>query len=146
MVLALPLLTISVYLYYVTPSFDEVENPTGEMKIRYSSVDSTRSSPATNTVNDDKQLVINLLKDAGVTDQEINETFLKIPTWSQITDLYGSKPIVLGTETCQHYRATVSKDNMVLGVAGLFNTGTNAMNSALQNNIRNRVISGQVPW
>ena len=78
--LALPLLNISVYLYYVTPSLDAVEKSTEEMKMPYSSVDSASSSSAMNTINDDKQLVIEILKDAGVTDQEINETFLKIPT------------------------------------------------------------------
>ena len=78
--LALPILNISVYLYYVTPSLDAVEKSTEEMKMPYSIVDSASSSSAMNTINDDKQLVIEILKDAGVTDQEINETFLKIPT------------------------------------------------------------------
>ena len=94
----------------------------------------------------DKELVIEILKEAGVTDEEINEYLQEIPTWSQITNLYGSKPIVLGTETCQHYRATVAKEKMVLALAGLFNTGTNAMATSLQGNIRNRFIAGQVPW
>lgn len=67
----------------------------------------------------------------------------RLPTWSQVTDLYGSQPIILGLDTCptrrphtQIRRNRHTDDHLLLQprVAGLFHTGTNALARLLEVN------------
>jgi hypothetical protein len=67
--------------------------------------------------------ILKILHAAGV---EIDEELAAaLPTWEDITSMYGSKPIVYGLETCEPYRAAVKPEDRMIGPAGIFNTGTN---------------------
>ena len=87
------------------------------------------------------------------------DTLSQLPTWQQISDLYYSgngrnsthpTPVVYGMETCAQYRQTVALKDRFLAVAGLFNTGTNAMTWTLDHNIHlpgyHHSTRWQVPW
>jgi hypothetical protein len=81
-------------------------------------------------------------------EQFLQESCAKLAPWSQVTDLYGSKPIVVGMETCATYRSmlinrtstssrgtsSVSQPPRVR-VAGLYNSGTTALAHALVDNL-----------
>lgn len=90
-----------------------------------------------------------LLRDAGITVDESD----KLPRWVDVTKLYGSEPIIHGRETCEQFRKEVSITNRWLGVAGLFNSGTNLLSDYMQKTCllpaRNGAIRRnlwQVPW
>lgn len=71
------------------------------------------------------------------------------PTWKQITDQYGDAPVVLGLETCQTYRQLLAGRTPMIGVAGMYNTGTNSFMTTLHKNIRSadgEPIDLEVPW
>ena len=73
-----------------------------------------------------------------------------LPTWNEVTRLYGEEPVILGLDTCQQYRDMLSKDNIEPKprVAGLFNTGTNAMARSLRMNLKflSFRVPYEVPW
>jgi len=73
----------------------------------------------------------------------------KLPTvWHNLKEMYGnsSEPIIWGLQTCQAYRDKVpDKRQRYTAVAGLFNTGTNAMEFHLQHNLK-MPSKWQVPW
>lgn len=77
----------------------------------------------------------------------------RLPTWSQVVNLYGSKPVIVGRDTvCQAFRDQVPAATRFVGVAGQMNTGTNAMAKYLAQNIQileNEIGYGvlwTVPW
>jgi hypothetical protein len=81
----------------------------------------------------------------------------QLPTWSQVTKLYGNsdKPVVYGLETCAAFRASVPADQAYLGTAGFFDTGTNALTYYMRANLvmpshttpgHHDGILTQVPW
>jgi len=107
--------------------------------------------------NDAKQPVMSLLKQAGIDTNLDKETYDKLPTWKQITDLYGTKPRFHGLETCERFRSTGDPAEHFLGTAGTFNTGTNLMSELLIANCHmqprmdkygevNKGVRWQVPW
>eukprot|EP00980_Cylindrotheca_fusiformis_P009704 scaffold2143_cov125-Cylindrotheca_fusiformis.AAC.6 len=54
----------------------------------------------------DKAPILNLLQEAGVslnpeTDKEL---IAELPTWSDVTELYGEKPVIYGLEMCEPFR------------------------------------------
>lgn len=62
----------------------------------------------------------------------------KLPPWKTITDRLGStEPALVGLDTCEQYRSLVPPLDRMLGVAGLFATGTNLLASLLVSNCRN---------
>lgn len=98
----------------------------------------------------DRQPILDLLERAGLrVDVHVLQ---RLPTWSQVTELYGDEPVILGTETCQPFRDRVPPNKRFVGVAGQMNTGTNALSKYLANNIQikpNRISRGvlwTVPW
>lgn len=60
----------------------------------------------------------------------------KLPIWKDVTDLYGSEPIIFGKETCQTFRDTIPHSERLLGVAGMFNAGTNLLADYLRSSCR----------
>lgn len=109
----------------------------------------------------DKREVLELLQEAGISEVD-DETASLLPTWKELTDLYGDlladQPIyTAGKETCQRFRDSVSPDRALIGTAGMFNSGTNAMTYYLRANLRMQSapdrpkrhhdgILSQVPW
>lgn len=74
-----------------------------------------------------------------------DRTCKKLPTQQEVSVLYGDDPVVYGMETCEQFRNNVqqvqSEANYreravpTVRVAGLFNTGTNAMAVSLARNL-----------
>jgi hypothetical protein len=82
-----------------------------------------------------KERVLELLREAGITNLD-NSTVAALPTWNEISQLYGSQsPIVYGLDTCASYRENVLEHERHAAVAGMFNTGTNAIAWSLLHNI-----------
>lgn len=67
------------------------------------------------------------------------------PTWNQLEDMYGSKPVILGLETCATYRERVPPDQRYTAPAGMFNSGTNALYTNMLKNLKANHYM-QVPW
>jgi len=110
---------------------------------------SISSSSSSNITYDNPLLQV--LYEAGI-DPDLNLTAqerAQLPTvWSHIQEIYGknlTKPVIWGLETCQEYRRKVPKEDRYTAVAGLFNTGTNAMDHHLSRNLL-MPSKWQVPW
>ena len=73
---------------------------------------------------------------------------ITLPSWHALQDLYGplQEPVVLGTERCAEYRAAVPVHLRYTGVAGMFNTGTNALEFHLGHNVPGVRHVWQIPW
>ena len=80
-----------------------------------------------------KEQLVELLRGTGVTDID-DEAVRLLPTWEQVTDLYGDGPMVYGLEQCEAFREAVPSDQASVAPAGLFNTGTNVLSGYLENN------------
>lgn len=74
----------------------------------------------------DKKALIELLQEAGVTPID-NATAAALPTWSEITSLYGKEPVYYGLDTCERFQGSGVASQHFLAVAGTFNTGTNLL-------------------
>ena len=74
----------------------------------------------------DKEPLIQLLQEAGVSPID-NATAASLPTWSEITSLYGAEPVYHGLETCSRFQGSGVASQHFLAVAGTFNTGTNLL-------------------
>jgi hypothetical protein len=100
------------------------------------------SSNETTSANPIMQILIAAgLKDIDPKDLE------GLPSLETLNSLYGSlkEPVVVGMDTCASYRDKVAPSDRIAAVAGLFNTGTNAMAFHLRNNI-NIKTTWQIPW
>jgi len=81
-----------------------------------------------------KAPILKLLREAGVRDIDA-EMMERLPTWKQVTDLYGTEPVLYGLDTCQAFRESgEDPGEHLLGVAGTFNTGTNLLAELLIHN------------
>lgn len=76
--------------------------------------------------------VLNILSRAGVTVPE--DRHKDLPSWLEISQLYGDAPVIVGLEHCQAFRAAVPGERRMLGAAGLFSTGTNLLTRLLKAN------------
>eukprot|EP00977_Amphora_coffeiformis_P010891 scaffold2574_cov168-Amphora_coffeaeformis.AAC.3 len=103
-----------------------------------------------------KNPIVAVLKEARISEIAIDD-WMQLPGLARnLTDLYGSRivsntdhdvllqnnndaeetgPIVLGMETCEEYRRNVPSHERYVGNAGMFNTGTNALENHLRTNI-----------
>lgn len=76
----------------------------------------------------DKEPILKLLQEAlGDSETVDPETVARLPTAQEVTDLYGSEPVVLGLETCERFQAYGDPAEHFVSTAGTFNTGTNLM-------------------
>lgn len=101
-----------------------------------------------------KARVLQILRKAGIEITPDIESI--IPTWSEVTSLYGSKPKIMGLETCAAFRSSVPVTEAMIGPSGIFNTGTNLLAQLLDKQCimpnRNkgsksaRGMLWQVPW
>jgi len=90
-----------------------------------------------------KERLLEILLKAGKEEISVEDCGM-LPTWGEVTRLYGEEPIVYGLETCGAYRDGLRKgkeDGTISlrpdpRVAGLFDTGTNAFTDSLDLNFR----------
>ena len=102
--------------------------------------------PANVTVCAGKEIFANILLRSemqGIT----ADTCKSLPTEDQVSNLYGDGPVVHGLDTCQAYQA-LREIEPAIRVAGLYNTGTNALEHALNDNIEDlgKHQYYEVPW
>lgn len=101
-------------------------------------------------VTDGKNRVRQILQKAGIKITPEVESI--IPDWSEVTSLYGSKPKIMGLETCSDYRNSIPFSDRMIGPAGIFNTGTNLLAKLLGGHCDLPGVSNtpmllfQVPW
>ena len=110
---------------------------------------------------DDRGPILEILTQAGLhiddEDDLDQETIDLLPTWTQIKNNYGSKPIIRGLERCEEFRDLVEPTTRYFGIAGTFNTGTNLIADLMKFNceitermevygIESRGVRWQVPW
>lgn len=81
----------------------------------------------------DKEHLLALLKEAGMTPID-NETAASLPTWTEITSLYGDKPVYYGLQSCDRFQGSGIASRHFLATAGTFNTGTNLLSELLMAN------------
>ena len=92
-----------------------------------------------------REPILQLLKEAGISDlspQQIS----RLPRWEHVVDLYGPKVVIVGKNRCDQFRKKVRLTDRKVGVAGLFNTGTNLLQLHLFRNIHGVESLWQVPW
>ncbi|VEU34091.1 unnamed protein product [Pseudo-nitzschia multistriata] len=110
---------------------------------------------------DDKGPILEILTQAGLdlhkegdVDQE---TMDQLPTWTQVEQLYGPTPKIIGLERCGEFRDSVDPSTRFLAMAGTFNTGTNLIHAVMKHNCqitermevygaKSKGIRWQVPW
>ena len=83
--------------------------------------------------------VLNTAKIASVSEDIAKQ----LPSWEDITSMYGDKPVIHGLDTCEHYRNMVKPEDRTIGPAGLFNTGTNLIWTLMETNCN---IDGKILW
>lgn len=104
----------------------------------------------------EKATILNMLKEAGIVDVNDN-TLVDLPTWAQVTRLYGEAPKIYGLETCALFRNHSDAAEHYVGTAGTFNSGTNLMSQLLMHNCQmtkrmekygnaSKGVRWQVPW
>jgi len=82
-----------------------------------------------------RERLVNILHEAAI--NEIDpEVIAVLPKWSNVVRMYGEKPVVLGLERCAEFRAQADPIDASVGVAGMFNTGTNPMAMYISNNFK----------
>lgn len=84
----------------------------------------------------DDDAVLQHLRNGGVPDEVLNDESIRseLPTWSQITQQYGTAPVIAGLERCEEFQSNVPALDRHLGAAGMFNTGTNLITMLLKAN------------
>ena len=105
----------------------EVDDDQMPSQSQSSSTDPTFDAPCSG-----KETLVKILQNVNITVD--NDLCRQLPAWKTIVNLYGDKPIVVGMETCEAYRRQSSK-NPKPRVAGLYNSGTNALAWMLIDNI-----------
>jgi hypothetical protein len=112
----------------------------------------------------DKEHLLKIVAVAGVdlTDAQHKQSICRMmPTWKEVSSLYSDKPRIIGLETCQRYRDMLARENRTAEVpiysmprvAGLHNSGTNALADTMYENFeRNPTIRVDnprvynIPW
>ena len=100
-----------------------------------------------------RERLVDILHEAGI-DEIDPEVIAVLPKWSAVEHLYGGSPVILGLERCEEFREQADPIDGSLGIAGMFNTGTNPMamyvskNCKMPNNRKDKAggTRWQVPW
>jgi len=129
---------------YITSIGQQQEDQTsGQRSLRVSDGDNDddngESMVQTHDVHDtEKEPILQLLRDAGI--HEVEHSVMKsLPTWEQVTALYGAEPVLVGLDTCQAFRESGEDPaEHLLGVGGTFNSGTNLLAELLIHNCEMR--------
>lgn len=102
--------------------------------------------------NDESNRIRMTLRRAGIMVDE--KLLAQLPSWTEMTSLYGSQPNIIGLERCEEFRHSLAKpSDALIGPAGLFNTGTNFLEQMLHLNcqipdstISTNGMRRNVPW
>lgn len=86
------------------------------------------------TDNDDKGPLLDILKMANISLESgtlTEEQLQSLPTWQQVVSRFGSKPRIVGLETCETYRNQVPLSERHVAPSGMFSTGTNLLHQLM---------------
>ena len=108
--------------------------------------------------DDDKGPIYEILEQAGIHRSSLDAaTRQQLPTWTQVTKLYGDHPIIYGLERCESFTSSIDPSVSFFGIAGTFNSGTNLLAEILIQNCQitkrmekfgteQKGMRWQVPW
>jgi hypothetical protein len=83
----------------------------------------------------DKGPILKILHQAGLDIEDFDQQIIDdLPTWTQIQNLYGTGPHLIGLEKCHEFVAATDPTVRFFGVAGTFNSGTNLVAELLTKN------------
>lgn len=82
----------------------------------------------------DKERILQILAEAGFNDHVDEKTLRELPTWSEVTSLYGEHPLIYGMDQCEVFQKRFDQAEHYLGAAGTFNSGTNLLSELLNSN------------
>lgn len=94
-----------------------------------------------------RERLYSMLEDAGLASTLPAANISSLPTQSTLDHHYGPDVVILGMDECPTYRSTIPLADRIIGVAGMFNTGTNLLDSQLRKNVHTpHPHLWQVPW
>eukprot|EP00984_Skeletonema_dohrnii_P018858 scaffold8920_cov84-Skeletonema_dohrnii-CCMP3373.AAC.4 len=142
---------VGLYIGGSSSSFNEITSTISIFS--KAGADASASDKISSTSSSSKQIEISNLKNTNEHILQILDTAKltsiseeqakQLPTWKDITSMYGDKPVIHGLETCEQYRKMVKPEDRTIGPAGLFNTGTNLIWKMMTNNCN---IDGEILW
>ena len=81
------------------------------------------------TIQKGKEPIVRILKKSRL--KVTPEIKQNLPTWEEVTSIYGSKPKIIGLETCSTFQSTIPESDAYIAPSGMFNTGTNLLAEVL---------------
>jgi hypothetical protein len=109
-------------------------------------------------IRSEKKPILDMLAEAHIPILELDSKTLRdLPTWKEVTDLYGHEPRIYGLEQCEAFQTQSDPAEHFVSTAGTFNSGTNLMAELLIHNChiqprmekygwKNQGVRWQVPW
>ena len=86
----------------------------------------TSRDTITRSNTEGKEPLLEMLEKAGI--HNISQKDIeKLPTWSQVVQLYGDEPKIVGLDTCPDFISSVPASQALVAPAGPFNSGTNLL-------------------
>lgn len=92
-----------------------------------------------------------ILRTAGV--NLTDEILHSLPSIEDVRNMYGSKPVIYGLDQCDEFQSSIGIGEEYLAPAGMFNTGTNLLESMLVKNCllpkhqaKGPGLRYQIPW
>ena len=109
-----------------------------EPQLRKTVISNNNNKNEHSDVNDpfhDKAQIMEMLKEMNVDPYSLdNGTWAQVPTWEQVTAIWGSEPRVYGRQHCEAFKSRIEPKQRRVAVAGIFSTGTNLLAQLLQHN------------
>lgn len=138
-----------------TPSPREISHQASMKEIK----DKVQNLTLTHPVYIGREKLVSMLLEMYIDPTQIEDSMWEqVPVWDEIAKVRGSHPVIHGLDECDAYRDKVTPLDRRVGIAGMFNTGTNLLAILLQHNcaIPERVekmgrkkghgMEWQVPW
>lgn len=131
LLLSLFLIATNVVLILLSPPSTSVDSlvTSPHLLVTVGKQEAPEKVPNTTTVS-----VWDILQQAGVPVAELREHSQELPSMETIVEAYGSKPVIVGLESCAVFRRNVPEERRMLGAAGMFSTGTNLVTQLLKHN------------
>ena len=134
----LSLLDILYIMKHLDESSPEVISTITLGGIQSHNTDKNNNSNNINSIHNvlaGREPIIKLITDAGISFDPVKDADLieELPLWSEVTDMYGTGPVLFGLDegNCQRFQTQSDQGDHFLGTAGTFNTGTNLLSELL---------------
>jgi hypothetical protein len=90
---------------------------------------------AANPVYRGREKLVKMLLEMYINVTQIDDSvWEQVPVWDDIVKVHGSHPVIYGLDSCEQFRNSVDPMDRRVGIAGMFNTGTNLLAILLQHN------------